>query len=535
MSTRDGQIGGSGSATVELEHPGRDAAQGRPERARDSAQPAPQPWRLLILLCVAQFMVTLDVTVVNVALPSIGRALSFGPSELSWVVSAYLLCTGGLLLLGGRVADLLGSRRMLLVGLAVFTGASLASGLAPTSTALIIARAAQGVGATLLSPSALSIITKTYTGSRRAKALSAWGAIAAGGFAGGLLIGGMLTTWLSWQWIFFINVPVGVAALLLVPRLVAPDPDTSRLRGRIGTRGSLALTGGLVAIVYGISTSTSHGWGSTPTLVSLALGGVLIASFAALERRGRHPLVPRVIWRTRFLLSSTVIMLGATGVLAGTLFVSTFFVQQELHASPLTTGLYYLPFAVVVGLVTQVGPRLLARFGSRIVATAALLAAAGGALLLAAAPDHAHYATDLLPAFGLLGAGIGLTFVTVSVTSMADVAADQAGAASGLVLTGHELGGALGVAVLSAVATTAGGSAAAGLGVAQGHQKGFIVAAAIAAALAALAAIAMPTVRPPADSAKPADPPRSSANADSRNEMVGPSARDDTSHVSNIH
>ena len=498
MSQRDGQDG-RGTATMAPEHTASDAALAvrRPEEGADPART--QPWRVLILLCVAQFMVTLDITVVNVALPSIGRALSFGPGQLSWVVTAYLLSTGGLLLLGGRAADLLGSRRMLLVGLTIFTGASLASGLAPTSTALIIARATQGIGATLLSPSALSIITKTYTGSRRAKALSVWGAIAAGGFAGGLLIGGILTTWLSWQWIFFINLPVGVAALLLVPRLVASDRDNERPRGRIGVRGSLALTGGLVAIVYAISTSATQGWGSASTLVSLAVGGILIAGFAAGERTAASPLVPRLIWRTRSLLASAVVMLGATGVLAGTLFMSTFFLQQELHTSPLTTGLYYLPFAAAIGVVAQFGPRLLTLFGSRVVATAALLAAAGGALLLAAAPNHAHYATDLLPAFVVLGAGIGLTFVTVSVTSMADVAPDRAGAASGVVLTGHELGGALGVAVLSAVATAASAGAAADLGIAQGHHVGFIVAAAIAAALAVFAAIAMPALRPTAD------------------------------------
>jgi EmrB/QacA subfamily drug resistance transporter len=474
---------------------------------------------VLILLCVAQFMVTLDITVVNVALPSIGRAFSFAPGELSWVVTAYLLCTGGLVLLGGRAADLLGSRRMLVVGLGVFTAASLASGLAPNATALIVARAAQGVGATLLSPSALSIITRTYTGPRRAKALSVWGAIAAGGFAGGLLIGGILTTWLSWGWIFFINVPVGVAALALVPRLVASDQSAPRLRGRIGARASLTLTAGLVAIVYGVSTSASYGWASISTLVSLGLGGMLLATFALGERTGASPLLPAVIWRNRPLVTSSVVMFGATGVLAGTLFVSTFFVQQELHASPLTTGLYYLPFAAIIGVVTQFGPRLLARFGSRVVAVAALLAVAGGTLLLAAAPGHAQYATDLLPAFVVLGAGIGLTFVTVSVTSMVDIAADQAGAASGLVLTGHEVGGAIGVAVLSTVATTAGG-AAAGLGIAQGHAVAFTVAAGIAAGVALLAAVAMPAVRPPSEAITSSDPAQDSSSTETHCELV---------------
>jgi EmrB/QacA subfamily drug resistance transporter len=455
-------------------------------------------WGVLVLLCVAQLMVTIDGTVVNVALPSVGRALGFGPGQVQWVVTAYLLCTGGLVLLAGRAADRFGRRRMMLTGLAVFTAASLASALAPDAGALIASRAVQGAGAALLSPAALAILTTTYTGSRRAAALSAWGAIAAGGFVLGLLVGGALTTWIGWRWIFFINLPAGVAALIGVPLLVRPDRDDDRPAApSLPVARAAALTAGLAAVIYALG--APHGWGSPATVAGFVAGGALIACFAVADRRAVQRILPPRPAGTRSLPTGAALMLGATALLAGTLFVTTFFLQQQLHASPLRTGLDYVPFAVAIGLAAHIGPHLLTRFGSRVVGTGAMLAIAAGALLLATGAGRAQYAAGLLPAFLVLGAGTGLALTSASVTAMADVAPDHAGAASGLLTTGHELGGAVGVAAFSAIATAAGGRAtAAGLQIAAGHHVAFIAIAAIAAGLAVLTAAAMPAVRPPA-------------------------------------
>jgi MFS family permease len=455
-------------------------------------------WLVLIVLGAAQLMVVIDGTVVNVALPSISRALSFGPGGVQWVSTVYLLCTGGMMLLAGRGADRFGRRRMLLAGTAMFVAASLASGLATDATMLICARAAQGVAAALLSPVALSVITTTYTGPRQARALSAWGAISAGGFVAGLLIGGVITTELGWRWNFFINVPLGAVMFACIPALVTVDDGiTAGARPpRLPVAAAAALTAGLVAIVYAIS--GQHGWASPQTLAPAGAGVVLLAAFAALDRRSDHPMLAAVLLRTRSLIAGSVLMLAMTGVLGGTLFVTTFFIQQQLHASALRTGLDYLPFAVMIGLAAHAAPGLLSRLGTRITACAGLLAVAAGALLLAIAADDG-YAAGLLPAFVLLGAGTGLTIVSASVTAMSRVPDDHSGAASGLLMTGHEAGGALGVAVFSAVATAAGAHGAAGLQIAAGHHVAFIVTSAAAAVLAVLAAVAMPAVRPPAD------------------------------------
>jgi EmrB/QacA subfamily drug resistance transporter len=450
---------------------------------------------VLILLCAAQLMITIDGTVVNVALPSISRALGFSPGAVQWVVTSYLLCTAGLLLLSGRAADQFGRRAMLVAGLVLFTASSLLSGLAPSAAVLIVARGGQGVGAALLSPAALSIITTTYAGRRRAAALSAWGAIGAGGFVAGLLVGGVVTTWLSWRWIFFINLPVGAIALAGVLLLIGRDRRAgARLPMRLSPAGALELTGGLVAIVYALSAPLD--WASARTLAPLGTGALLLAAFADRERRTVHPLLPREILRRRSLVAGAALMLAVTGLLVGILFVTTFFLQQRLHQSALRTGLDYLPFAVMIGLAAHAGPRLLASFGSKLLASTALLIICGGAVLLALAPAHPPYAARLLPAFLLLGAGTGFALVSASVTAMSDIDPAHAGAASGLLTTGHEVGGALGVAVLSAVATSAGGTAAAGLRVAAGHQAAFVVVAVAAACLAVLAALALPAARP---------------------------------------
>src|SRR5262245_60909387 len=369
-----------------------------------SPHPAPgpqrRPWSLLILLSVAEFMVILDVTVVNLALPSIGRALHFAPADLQWVITAYVLLSGGLVLLGGRAADLVGRRAVFLAGLGVFTAASLASGLAPSAGALIAARAAQGFGAALLTPAALSIITTTYSGRQRAGALSVWAAIASGGAAAGLLLGGMLTTWLGWRSIFLVNVPVGVAAALVSLRLVPRSRPGLTVRGSLDLRGALLVVAGLATGVYALAGAPSHGWGSLRTLVLLAVSLGLLAAFAVAERTARQPLVPAQTWHNRSLVAGAAIMLGGTAILIGAFFLNSLFLQDVQGASALRVGLEFLPLMVVIGVGAHLTSRLLPRFGSRTLAGAGLALMAAGALLLSLATAQSGYATGLLP--GLL-------------------------------------------------------------------------------------------------------------------------------------
>jgi EmrB/QacA subfamily drug resistance transporter len=468
--------GGHGPATA-------DAAPGR----RDPT------WAVLIVVCLAQFMVILDGTVVNVALPSIGRALHFSAGDLQWVVSAYVLLSGGLMLLGGRAADVAGRRRVFLAGLTVFTAASLASGLAPTSGALVAARAGQGLGAALLTPAALSIITTTYSGGRRAAALSAWGAIGAGGAAAGVLAGGILTTWLGWRSVFLINVPVGLAAGLLSLHLVPRSRPTAVNGRELDLPGALLVTAGLVTGVYAITGAPVHGWGSARTLLLLAVSLGLLAGFAVAERFARRPLVPSRTWRSRSLVAGLAVMLGATGVLIGTFFLNSLYLQDVEGASALRAGLEFLPLVVVIGLGAHTTSRLLPRAGSRALSVAGLILMGGGALLLSAVSARSGYLTGVLPGLLLVGAGTGVVFPAASVTALSDADDDRAGVASGLLTTAHDIGAALGVAVFSAVAAA---QVSAGAGFAVGYRHGFIVAAVIAAAVAVIALLALPAVRP---------------------------------------
>jgi len=455
--------------------------------------PRRRPWSVLVLLSVAQFMVILDATVVNVALPSIGRALHFAAGDLQWVVTAYVLFSGGLVLLGGRASDVVGRRATFLTGLAVFTAASLASGLAPAAAALIAARAGQGLGAALLTPAALSIITTTYTGAQRAAALSAWGAIGGGGAAAGVLAGGMLTTWLGWRSVFLVNVPVGVVAGLLSLRLVPPSGTAARIRRELDLPGAVLVVAGLVTGVYALAGTPEHGWGSARTLLLAAASAGLLAAFAAVERSARRPLLPLATWRSRPLVAGAAVMLGATGILVGTFFLNSLYLQNVAGASALRVGLEFLPLVAVIGLGAHLTSRLLPRAGSRVLAVAGLLLMGVGALLLSGVPAQAGYLTGLLPGLLVIGTGTGLVFPAATVTAMSHVAEDRAGLASGLMTAAHEIGAALGVAVFSAVATA---QAVAGGGFAAGYRHGFAVAAGVAAALALVAALAVPAVRP---------------------------------------
>ena len=447
-------------------------------------------WSLLVLLSVAQFMVILDATVVNVALPSIGRSLHFSPGGLQWAVTAYVLASGGLVLAGGRAADLAGRRRMFLAGLTVFTAASLASGLALSPAALIAARAGQGLGAALLTPAALSIITTTYAGAQRATALATWGALGGAGAAAGVLAGGVLTTWLGWRSVFLVNVPIGAVAGLLslrmVPRHSAPGPAWRQF----DLAGAALGIGGLVSAAYAIAGVPSRGWASAQTLLVFALAAAALAAFAATERRAARPLLPPQLWRSRSLVAGVLVMFGATGLLVGTFFLNSLYLQGVQHASALRTGLEFLPLALVIGASAHLGSRLLPAAGTRAVIVAGLLLMGGGALLLTRVAPGSGYLTGVLPGLLVIGAGTGLVLPGASVTALSGIAASEAGAASGLMTAAHEIGAAVGVAVFSAAGVAVTG------GVAAGYRHGFAVAAAVAAGLAIIGAALSPAVRP---------------------------------------
>jgi len=455
-------------------------------------------WAILALLAVAQFMVVLDITVVNVALPSIGSDLGFAAGDLQWVVTAYVIVAGSLLLLGGRMADLLGRRPVFLAGLLVFTGASLASGFAATPDALIASRAAQGLGAAMLSPAALSIITTTYVGAQRTTALSVWGAIGAGGAAAGMLFGGMLVTWLSWEWIFFINVPIGIVSAIGALHLLPASGGMVNPLRRLDLSGAFAVVAGLVVLVYAIQGTGVHGWGSARTVLLLVLSGGLLTVFARIERTTGDPLVPPATWHMPSLVSSATVMFGASGILVGTFFLNSLFFQNVLGASALETGLAFLPLAVIIGVAAHAASHLLARFGARAVVVIGLTMVAAGNLLLAAASFEASYVPDLLPALLLIGFGVGLAFVAASVGAMADVRDDGAGLASGLMTTAHEIGAAFGVAIFSAVALGSGAVLATGAAFVNGYSNGALVGALIAGTLALLALITVPAIKPTA-------------------------------------
>ena len=455
-------------------------------------------WWALVWLCLAQFMVILDVTVVNVALPSIGGDLDLARGALTWVVTAYTLSFGGLMLLGGRLADAVGRRRTFLAGLAVFTLASLASGLAQTGAVLIAARAAQGVGAALLSPSALAILTTIFQGRERNRALGVWAAIGGAGAAAGVLASGLLTEYASWRWVFFVNLPIGAAVAVALPVVVAAVAPAGRSR-RVDLPGALAATLATAAVIYGLVEAGSQGWGAAGTLLPLAGGILLAVGFTAIERRSAEPLVPLRMLARRSLVTGQLVMLTASGLLVSSFFLSSLFLQRALGFTALRTGLVFLPVALAIIAGSHLGGRAIGRFGPRPVGAAGLGLAAVGALLLSRLGADASAAADLLPGFLLEAAGIGAAFVTAATTALSGVRHDQAGLTSGLVNTGHELGSALGVAFVSAVAGASVGGPAGGGAPVGGFDRAFLASAVVAAVAAVAAGWLLPAGRPSAD------------------------------------
>jgi EmrB/QacA subfamily drug resistance transporter len=410
------------------------------------------PWVVLVLICLAQFMVVLDATVVNVALPSIQKDLHLSEANLQWIVNAYTLVFGGFLLLGGRAGDLLGRKRLFLAGIVVFTAASLLNGLSTSSGMLIGCRALQGLGAAFISPAALAIITTTFEeGADRAKALGVWAAIASGGAAAGLVLGGALTELLSWPWIFFVNVPVGAATFLFSLRLVPESRDEEAARS-FDVGGAVTATGGLMSLVYAIVQAEQKGWGSPQTIGFFVLSLALLAAFVVIEERSAAPLVRLSIFRVRSLTAANVVMLFVACGLFAMFFFNSLYIQRVLGYGPLKAGLAFLPFtggiAVSAGLASQFGPRV----GVRLVAVIGMVVTAIGMLLLTQIPVHGHYLTNVLPSILLTSLGMGAVFVPLTMVATTGLHNDDQGLASGLFNTSQQIGGALGLAILSTLA-----------------------------------------------------------------------------------
>src|SRR6266545_2934292 len=410
-------------------------------------------WLALALLSVVQFMVVLDIAIVNVALPSIQTDLGFSQENLQWVISAYALLFGGFLLLGGRAADLLGRRRIFFVGLVVFTVASLLSGLAWSEGALIGARAVQGLGAAIISPAALSILMTTFAqGKERNTALGAWGAVGAFGAVAGVLLGGVLTDLLSWQWIFFVNVPVGLAALAITPLLIRESRDPNARS--FDVPGAVLVTSGLVVLVYAITQANDFGWGSAKTIGLFTASAALIAGFLGWEARSKDPLMPFSIFRLRTLVGANVAALILGTAMFGMFLMLTLYMQQVLGYSPMKTGVAYLAVAGTAILWSAVAAQLVTRIGVKPVLVVGMIMLTGGLVYFTQVSVGGSYVTDLLPGFLLIGVGIGFAFVPISIAALAGIQPSEAGLASGLINTSQQIGGALGIAALSTIATS---------------------------------------------------------------------------------
>jgi EmrB/QacA subfamily drug resistance transporter len=413
----------------------------------------PRRWQALTLVCVAFFMTILDVSIVNVALPSIKTSLSVSDKSLQWILTAYAITFGGFLLLMGRAADLLGRRRMFMIGVTFFSAASLVCGLASSVSVLIAARAVQGIGAAIISPATLSIITTTFDeGAERNKALGIWGAMGGSGAAAGVLFGGILTKYAGWEWIFFVNVPVG-AIVLALTRPIVRESRIPGIRG-FDAAGAATITGSLALFVYAISKAPDNGWGSTTTIALLLGAAAVLAAFVVIEKLKDDPMVPFRIFSTKTLTGANISGFFLGAVVYANFFVLTLYVQQVLGYSALKTGLTFLATAGTVIPVAGVSQALVTRVGVRPVLTVGLALIAGGMLFYAQIPVHGSFAGALLPGYLLVGVGMAFAFIPVSIAALAGVESHQAGLASGLINTSQQIGGALGVAVASSVAFT---------------------------------------------------------------------------------
>jgi EmrB/QacA subfamily drug resistance transporter len=450
----------------------------------------------LALLAMTQFVIVIDASIVNVALPSIGAHLHFSRDDLSWVVNAYTLTFGGFLLLGGRMADLLGRRRMFMLGLVLFAVASFAGGIAQSETWLITARAAQGLGAAIVSPAALSILTTTFAeGSERNRALGIWGAVAGAGGAAGVLLGGILTSGLSWRWVLFVNVPIAIAATVLAPRTLVESRSEDAAQS-FDAPGAVTVTAGLALLVYAVVDAVNSGWGSTGTLLRLAGAVILLIAFLAIERRQRHPLMPFSIFRLRTLRGANVVGLLIGMSLFSMFFFISLYLQDVLRYSPIHTGIAYLPLAVGIILSAGAASQLVTRLGFKAPLIAGLLLIAGGLLWFSQVPAQGgSFGADILGPSLLAAVGLGLAFVSVTIAAVTGTQPHEAGLASGLINTSQQVGGALGLAILATIANSRtqdlfhSGVHSSALALTKGFDRAFLVGTGFAVAAAILAAL----------------------------------------------
>ena len=462
-------------------------------------------WLALAVIATAQFMVVLDISIVNVALPSIKTDLHFSQESLQWVITAYSIFFGGFLLLGGRLADLLGRRRLFMAGLVVFTVSSLLDGLAWSEGSLIAFRGFQGLGAATMSPAALSILTTTFQeGPERNRALGIWGAVGGSGGAVGVLLGGVLTSAFSWPWIFYVNVPVGAAVVAASPRLLRES------RADLSDRyfdfaGAASITAGLTLLVYGLTRATQHGWGTSATIALLAASAALVASFFVIESRLKAPLLPLRILRLRTLAASNLSALIATGAVFSQFFLLTLYMQQVLHYSALETGVAYIGLTVTIIAFSSVAQGFVTKVGVRRVLPSGLALSTVAFVLFAQLPVHGHYFWNLFPALIVSGLGLAFIFIPMSIGALTGARPADAGIASGLINTTQQIGGAIGVAAATTIATTftnqyvhshAGSAALSGPALTHGFQIAFYVLAGTAAAGAALASLLIESQSP---------------------------------------
>ncbi len=474
----------------------------------------------LLLSCLAQFMVILDVSVVNVALPSIRTALHFTESDLQWVVNAYTVTFAGFMLLGGRAADLIGRRRVFVAGLLLFGAASLAGGFAESQGTLIAARAVQGLGGAVIAPASLSILTATFAeGAARNRAIGIWGAMGAAGGSAGVLLGGMLTEWLNWRWILFINVPIGVLAAIAAQRYIAEGRNPERARG-FDLPGAVTATAGLSLLVLGIVRTSVTGWGSASTLGLMAGGLVLLVVFVVIEGGlAKAPLMPLQIFKSRTLSAANLVVLMLGAAMFAMWFFVSLYLQQVLHFSPIQAGLSFLPMTFLLATCSTLSSRMVQRFGAKTLLVTGMMLLAIGLLWFTDLSAGGSYAGNVLAPSLIVAVGMGIAFVPVTLAAVSGVAPQQAGLASGIVNTSRLFGGALGLAILATIATSTTNSdlhrhVANGVALSDGFQVAFVVASAFALVGAVIAFVGLPRI--PARGQAAAEPEPESARAEDR-------------------
>ncbi len=464
---------------------------------------------ILWLLALTMFLVVLDSAIINVALPKIKDALGFDDASLQWVLTSYILTFGGFLMLGGRTADLYGRRRVLIFGIAGFTLSSLLIGLSGSAEMLIGLRAFQGLAAAFMAPTALSILLTTFEeGDSRNKALSIWSLVASGGAAAGVFLGGLLTQYLGWQWCFFVNVPVGILAIIGIQKYV-PAHASEEKDKHLDLPGAVLITGGLMALVYALTLASESGWTNTITLGSLTVSFSMIAAFIFNESKASHPLVPLSIFRIRNVSGGNLIMMPIVAGALGMFFFCSLYVQNILRFSPVQSGLSFLPVPIIIGSIAFQAPKLLKRFGFKILVMTGVLLASTGTFLMSLLNVDSSYLFHMLPAFIILACGFGLSFVAITVAATSGVPKHEAGLAAGLINTSQQIGGALGLAILAVVAHSATVAALSSqvsgdLAIMVGYKRAFLTASGLMIAAFLIAVFVIKTPRTRGESGVPA-------------------------------